>query len=75
MKITNKFNLPLPLVKAVENREYSKGDATFSVTELLRPPQMWKLMKMYSHLIETDVIDNIWRYLEALFIPFLKKIV
>ena len=37
MKITNKENLPLPLVRAVTNDPYNRGDSDFTVqSEIVR---------------------------------------
>ncbi len=63
MRFSNKFNLPEALVQAVIKREYSKGEADYSVTELLRPPQMARLLKLYGGQIEVDVADSIWAVL------------
>ena len=37
MKITNELGLPEPLVDAVRNDGYTKGNADFSVTGLISP--------------------------------------
>lgn len=60
MKFTNKYNLPEAIVQAIANREYSKGEADYSVTELLRPPQMARLLQIYGGQIEVDIADSIW---------------
>ncbi len=60
MKITNKYNLPEELVKAVENREYSKGDADYSATGLLQPPQIQILTGWNYANLTADVADSIW---------------
>src|SRR3954463_10849323 len=38
MKLTNRLGLPEPIVAAVANDGYSRGDADISVTSLLKPP-------------------------------------
>lgn len=63
MKITNKLNLPQPLVKAVTNDGYSKGDCDISVTSLLKPPQLLALEKRHEEEITEDVSDRIWSLL------------
>lgn len=63
MKITNRYNLPDSIVRAVTNDLYSKGDCDFSVTELLLPPQIYALRKKYANEIEEDVSDRIWSLL------------
>lgn len=60
MKITNKFNLPQPLVNAANRDDYTMGDARMSVTGLLRPPRITLLTKRHSPDIEVDVSDMIW---------------
>lgn len=59
MKLTNRLNLPQPIVDAVANDSYSKGDADISVTELLLPPQLRKLYREHYENIEEDVADRI----------------
>lgn len=44
MNITNELGLPEPLVDAVRNDGYTKGNADFSVTGLIAPPHQRKLM-------------------------------
>jgi hypothetical protein len=63
MKITNKHNLPQPLVNVLENDTYSKGDARISVTGLLMPPRIAMLRKRHAHQIEADVSESIWAIL------------
>ena len=63
MKYTNKFNLPDGLARAVQNDPYSKGDADFSVTELLDPPQMGALKAKHADEITEDVSERIWSLL------------
>lgn len=60
MKITNKLGLPEAIVKAIENREYTKGEADISVTSLLMPPQMYRLLQLYGGQLEVDASDSIW---------------
>ena len=35
MKVTNRLGLPQPIVEVLSRDNYSKGDADFSVTELI----------------------------------------
>ena len=62
-RLTNNMRLPQPIVAAVSNDSYSKGDADFSVTELLSPPQIVQLRKAHAHEITEDVSDRIWSLL------------
>lgn len=63
MKLTNKLNLPQPIVKAVSNDGYNSGDCDISVTSLLKPPQMLALEKQFGDQLEEDVSDRIWSLL------------
>ena len=40
MILTNEYGAPDAFVKAIEGDPYTKGDADFSATELLKPPQI-----------------------------------
>lgn len=60
MKLTNKNGFPEALVRAIQNDTYSKGDADFSVTELLQPPRLRALKKLHGHEIQEDVEDRLW---------------
>lgn len=63
MKLTNKLNLPQPLVKAVANDAYDKGHSDISVTSLLKPVQLKALEERYSEELSEDVSDRIWSLL------------
>jgi len=63
MKVTNKFNVPAPLVTLATKEYYSKGAAQYSVTELLSPPRVRRLRERYDSQIETDVTDLMWQML------------
>jgi len=58
--ITNKYNLPDAIVKAIENDDYTKGDADYSVTGLLKPGYMNSLYKQHSGEIVEDCSDRIY---------------
>lgn len=60
MKYTNKLNLPQPLVDAVKNDGYTRGDADISVTELMDPPQMRWLKRKHEDEITEDVADRLY---------------
>lgn len=59
MKWTNKFNLPKPVVDAIVNDGYTKGDSDISITGLSKPPRMRVLTKIHADEITTDVSDRI----------------
>jgi len=63
MKWTNRGGFPEAIVKAITNDSYSKGDADFSVTELINPPQIKALQKLYESVLVKDVSENIWMLL------------
>lgn len=60
MKITNKNGLPEPLVRAVSSHKYSKGDADYSITELIKPPRIAALEKLHWDELEEDASDRLW---------------
>jgi len=63
MKLTNNSGLPEAFVRAVKNDPYSKGDADFSVTELLKPPRARALEIKYKDEIIEDARDRVWAVL------------
>ena len=63
MKLTNKLRLPEPIVKAVSNDSYTKGDADISVTEMLSPAWMRQLKLKHASELEEDVSERIWSLL------------
>ncbi len=60
MKLTNKANLPLPIVNAVKNDTYSKGAADISITGLIGSARIAALTKQHWDDIEEDVSDRVW---------------
>jgi len=64
MKITNRFNLPGPLVNAIKgfDKAYQKtrGETRLSVTQLINPPLVRKLKEEHFDEIEEDASDRIW---------------
>lgn len=63
MKFTNKTNLPVAVFNALTHSTYDKGESDYSVTTLLRPPQIVQLERMFWDEIEEDAVDNVWRLL------------
>jgi len=59
-KLTNKYGLPAPIVRAVERDPYSRGKAHFSVTELIDSPRVRDLRVLYDSDIEEDVSDFVF---------------
>lgn len=60
MQYTNNLNLPKAYVRAVKNDPYDKGDADFSSTGLLVPPQQAKLVREHHEEVVEDVADRVW---------------
>lgn len=60
MKFTNKLNLPQGIVNACL-REYDKGKADYSITQLLKPAQEHRLLQLNADKIIVDVADEIWK--------------
>ena len=63
MTLTNRLRLPEPIVRAISNDSYTKGDADYSVTELLSPPQLVRLRREHATEITEDASDRIWSLL------------
>jgi hypothetical protein len=63
MKLTNRQNLPQPLVDAVANDGYSRGASDISITQLIAPPQKVALEEQHKDDIEEDVSDRIYSLL------------
>lgn len=59
-KYTNRYNLPDGLARAVQNDPYDKGDADYSITELLEPAQLGALKHKHADQLTEDVSDRIW---------------
>jgi hypothetical protein len=60
MNFTNVLGLPEPLVRAVCNDPYSKGQSDFSVTELITPPRIVALKKIHANELSEDASDRLW---------------
>ena len=63
MSLTNDYGAPEVFVRAIEGDPYSKGEADFSATELLKPPQIVRLYKEHGDTLSTDVRDEWWKLL------------
>lgn len=63
MKLTNSHDLPPSVVHALTQSQYSKGDAAYSVTELIGPVMRSKLYREFEEHIEEDVMDRLWAFL------------
>ena len=63
MIITNKHNVPEPLVTLASREYYSKGASAYSVTEIMSPPKIKRLREQYNDVVEQDVSDMLWSML------------
>lgn len=59
MQLTNRLNLPLPIVRAVEHDTYHQ-DGHISVTGLIQPPRIRQLTTRHRDVITVDVADRIF---------------
>lgn len=60
MRLSNRNKFPAALVKAIENDSYSKGDAEFSITGLLKPARISALEDAHRDEIVEDVEDRLY---------------
>ena len=63
MKLTNNYGAPDSIVDAIRNDSYTKGGADFSITELIKPPQIRRLWNKHEEEISVDVREQIWKLL------------
>lgn len=63
MIITNKHNVPEPLVTLATREYYTKGEAQYSVTELMSPPKIRRLRDKHNEDVQQDVSDMLWSLL------------
>jgi hypothetical protein len=60
MEITNVHKLPEPFVNLTKKQFYSKGKADYSVTEIMSPPRIQRLVQKHWNEMKRDVTDNWW---------------
>jgi len=58
--ITNKFNLPDPVFRALSADDYDRGKSNRSVTQLIDSPRARILRAEHDHEIEVDVSEMLW---------------
>lgn len=61
--ITNHFDLPEALVRAIANDPYTKGDSDYSITQLINPPRIEALKEIHKDELEEDASNRIWSFL------------
>lgn len=66
MKITNRQNLPAPLVNAITFSNRDREGCAFTITELLRPPRIVALERKHEAEVTEDAADRIWALLGSL---------
>jgi hypothetical protein len=72
-KITNKFNLPKPVLDVLLEDDYDRGECDYTVTELLSPPQQRLLRKKFQDQIIEDASDLIYRFEGKILHAYLQK--
>lgn len=63
MQYTNEFDLPQPIVDAIVEDDYNRGECNISVTQLWKPPRIVRLENLHGSELRSDIIDNIWSLL------------
>lgn len=58
--ITNRANLPEPLVRAIQLDPYDASGCDYSTTTLIKPPRIVALEKQHADEIVEDASDRIW---------------
>lgn len=59
-KLTNRLNLPAPIVQAIEADPYNAGASDISTTRLIAPPRIVELSRRHKEEIVEDVSDRIY---------------
>jgi len=61
IKYTNEYGLPAAYKNYLEANPYSKGDADFSITELISPPQIAILRDRHDYTVDvSECLDSIY---------------
>lgn len=58
--LTNNFDLPEPLVRAIQNDDYDPGDADITASSLWSPPRIRALRKTFKDEVHHDAADGIY---------------
>lgn len=67
MKLINTNGLPQAVFEALQRKEYSKGDADISVSELIDSPRIRQLKKKHDHEIELEAESLLASFLGTAF--------
>src|SRR3990167_4083641 len=73
MKITNKLNLPQPIVDAVSGHEYTGKTDPLSVTTLINPVRQYMLRRRHADDLTEDVSDRIYALMGSAIHAVLEK--
>jgi len=57
MKITNRHNIPAPIVRAIEDEQYDSQGSDATATSLINPPQIKLLEEKHWNELEVDAVD------------------
>jgi hypothetical protein len=64
MKYTNNHNVPIEVIRAVQNDPYTKGEGvTLSVTQLIKSPRIVALQERHDDEITVDYRDEVFKLL------------
>ncbi|MGA0128439.1 MAG: PD-(D/E)XK nuclease family protein [Burkholderiales bacterium] len=63
MRLTNKFGLPEPVVKALTRSDYDRGESNRSITQLIDSPRIRILRQENWDAMEEDVSEKMWAVL------------
>lgn len=63
MKIIDTIGLPAPILRAVKNDPYNKGDCHYSTTSLIKPARIVALEKLHDHEMTEEAANRIWSLL------------
>lgn len=61
-KLTNNYEFPDAVVRAIQNDDYDRGKSDYTATELLKPPRILALQRQYKEEIVEDVSDLIYAF-------------
>lgn len=59
-RITNKFGLPEPMVRAIQWSDRDREGCDYTITELLSPARIVQLRQQHAHELTEDASDRIW---------------
>lgn len=60
LKIVDTIGLPAPLVRAIQNDPYDKGDCDYSTTQLIKPARIVALEKKHADTLTEEAASRIW---------------